>query len=149
MKMFRTADGAPKWWLSAMLIVALTPLFAGCYGSFRVTKALHKFNGNVTENSVVNQVIFWIIAPAYGFTAFVDVLVVNTMEFWSGEKVTTAMTAEDGTDYVMESNGDGKSVTVTVTRPDEAPTQLTYTRVGEDQLQVTDAQGNLLRTVTR
>ena len=57
----------------------------GCYGSFALTKKLHDWNGTLGNkwiNSCVHFV-FWVI-PVYGICIWVDYLVLNTIEFWTG-----------------------------------------------------------------
>jgi hypothetical protein len=136
-----------------MLIVALMPVFAGCFGQFQLTRDIYRFNHRATNSAIMEQLAFWalVIIPVYPIALIVDVVVLNTLDFWSGvdRRASRTITGEDGSEYAFETNGDGKTMTVTITRPNEAPEQLTYTRVNDDQIQVTDAGGALLRTLTR
>lgn len=57
----------------------------GCYGSFALTKKLHDWNGTLGNkwiNSCVHFVL-WVI-PVYGICIWVDYLVLNSIEFWTG-----------------------------------------------------------------
>ena len=57
----------------------------GCYGSFALTKKLHDWNGTLGNkwlNSCVHFVL-WVI-PVYGICIWVDWLVLDTIEFWTG-----------------------------------------------------------------
>ena len=62
-------------------ILAMT----GCYGTFTLTKKVYNWNGGVGDK-VVNSVVFWVlnIVPVYGACTFIDAVVLNTIEFWTG-----------------------------------------------------------------
>ncbi len=72
------------------LTLAVATLLAGsmltsCIGSFSLTNKLLSWNHQVS-NKFVNELVFfafWII-PVYEVTALADVLVLNSIEFWSG-----------------------------------------------------------------
>jgi hypothetical protein len=61
-------------------------LSTGCYGSFGATVALHKWNGQVTGNKFLNELVFLAlcIVPVYELFGLADVLVLNSIEFWTG-----------------------------------------------------------------
>ena len=69
-------------------LMAATVLFAtsGCYGSFTVTKKVYKWNGKATDNKFANSIIMWAFAiiPVYSTCMFIDFVVLNTIEFWTG-----------------------------------------------------------------
>jgi hypothetical protein len=67
--------------LIAVMGVALT----GCYGSFALTKKVYEFNGSM-GNKFVNEAVFlaFCIIPVYEVSAFVDAIVLNLVEFWTG-----------------------------------------------------------------
>lgn len=77
--------------------LVLCGLLAGCYGSFGLTRAVYDLNGDIgrgaTDNEmgqgVLNSIVMVVGAAigAYGLSMFVDVLVLNTIEYWSGEPV--------------------------------------------------------------
>ncbi len=67
-------------------LLALSFLFAGCYGPFRLTRKLHQWNGEVGSkwaNEVVFIVLVW--TPVYGLATLGDALIFNSIEFWTGE----------------------------------------------------------------
>ncbi len=71
------------------LVVALTlsgtMLFSSCIGSFGLFNRVLSWNQSV-DNKFVNELIFlalWIV-PVYEIAGIADVLVLNTIEFWSG-----------------------------------------------------------------
>ena len=70
---------------SILLLSAVS--FQSCIGSFALTKKVLNWNRNVS-NKFVNELVFfafWIL-PVYEVTAAADLLVINSIEFWSGNK---------------------------------------------------------------
>jgi hypothetical protein len=75
-----------KWaWLA---VAAL--LTTGCFGSFSLTQRMHHWNGTVTGNKWGNEFIFVVTSPAYIITTLSDTLVLNSVEFWTGENWVSA-----------------------------------------------------------
>ena len=111
-------------------VASASILFAGCYGSFALTKKVHEWNGEVSENKFVVWVVFLglNIIPVYGVAVAVDALVMNTVEFWTGDNPTGDVATR------VEKNDDG---TVTVYRGDEV-----YRAVPISQDQVELYQGD-------
>ncbi len=102
---------------SITLLVAATLagslLFSSCIGSFSLTNKLLTWNRNI-DSKFVNELVFiafWII-PVYEISSLADVLVINSIEFWSGNNpvadVGTVKTvdAKDGV-YTVETKADG------------------------------------------
>jgi len=87
--MFRTRNGRIRPWIALMLVALLAPVFAGCYGNFQATKSIYKFNGEVSEDKVVQSVVMWglLILPVYYIGGLADVIVLNPIEYWSGTKI--------------------------------------------------------------
>ena len=71
--------------LSALLLSA-TILFSSCIGSFRLTNKIKDWNESVSSKWV-NEVIFlaFHIVPVYEISMFVDAVVLNSIEFWTGK----------------------------------------------------------------
>jgi len=86
-------------------------------GSFGLTKAVYTWNDSVTGNKIVNNIIFWGLAiiPVYEITLTIDVVILNTIEFWTGGKVVGAVDGEAGNRVVVNDNDDGS---ITVVRGD-------------------------------
>lgn len=78
-------------WLTLAILTALLVTAGGCYGSFNLVRKVHKFNGTL-GNKFVNEVGFIVmnIVPVYGVAAFVDAVVLNTIEFWTGKNPSDA-----------------------------------------------------------
>lgn len=73
--------------LSALLLAA-TIMFSSCIGSFQLTNKVFKLNNQI-GSKWVNELVFaaCCILPVYEITLFVDAIVFNSIEFWSGKKV--------------------------------------------------------------
>src|SRR4051812_37347309 len=59
---------------------------SACFGGFHVTRKVYDFNKKVSPNKFVQEVVFlaFNIVPVYYVAGAADVLVVNTIEFWTG-----------------------------------------------------------------
>lgn len=81
-------------------VLALAIFEAGCFGSFRLTQAVWKFNKGISHDKFVQWLFFLVlvIVPVYGLATLADALVVNSIEFWSGRNPVNA----DGTRWEKE-----------------------------------------------
>lgn len=65
--------------------LASSVLFSSCIGSFGLSNKLLDWNRNI-DSKFVNELVFvafWIV-PVYEISALADILVLNSIEFWSG-----------------------------------------------------------------
>ena len=94
--------------------LASSILFSGCYGSFKLVTSVHGWNGSVTDNKFVHELLFigLNIIPVYGIAAFVDVLIINTIEFWSGTNPISMKEGDREIQYV-KANGERYKITAT------------------------------------
>jgi hypothetical protein len=99
----------PKLLLAS--VVSACTLVAGCYGSFTLTKKVYDWNGEASDNKFVVWLVFLglNVIPVYGIAVAVDALIMNSVEFWTGENPAGIATR-------VEKNADG---TATVYRGDE------------------------------
>ncbi len=105
-----------KKYLSVALVLALAGslLTTSCIGSFSLTNKLLSWNKSV-GSKFVNEVVFfafWIV-PVYEVAALADILVLNSIEFWSGNnplaKGTKVIEGQDGR-YLVECDGKGYTI---------------------------------------
>lgn len=71
--------------IALLLLTSLS--FQSCIGSFSLTNKVLQWNRNVS-NKFVNELVFfafWIL-PVYEVTSISDLLIINSIEFWSGNK---------------------------------------------------------------
>jgi len=107
-----------KKFLNVAIAIALSGslLFSSCIGSFQLTNKLLSWNQSV-GNKFVNEVVFlafWII-PVYEISALADVLVLNSIEFWTGSNpvqagVVKKVQGEKG-EYLVETLENGYEIT--------------------------------------
>jgi len=100
--------------VSIIVVLALFSLNA-CYGSFSATKKIYKWNGTF-GNKFVKTLVMWglHIIPVYELGATADLLILNTIEFWtgsnplaiSGDKKETQLVTVDGESYLLTARKD-------------------------------------------
>jgi len=88
--------------------------FTSCIGKFALTNKVLTWN-NQMSNKFVNELVFvafWIL-PVYEVTALADLLVINSIEFWSGSNPvacgTKKIDTEHGT-YLVKCDGKGYDI---------------------------------------
>ncbi len=106
-----------KRYLSVALVVALagSMLFTSCIGSFSLTNRLLGWNKQI-GNKFVNELVFFafLVVPVYEVSALADILVINSIEFWSGNNpMACGKRVIDGQDgrYLVECDGKGYTIT--------------------------------------
>lgn len=102
--------------VSLILTVCASLGLSSCIGSFALTKRLMAWNQTI-GNKVVNELVFiafWVL-PVYEVSALADVLVINSIEFWSGDNPmacgTTRIDGTDGQRYLVKCDGHGYDIT--------------------------------------
>ena len=75
-----------KWRWNGLLVAGLLSTTA-CFGPFNLTQRYWHWNGHVTGNKWANEGIFLlsVIIPVYEITALCDVIIFNSVEFWTGK----------------------------------------------------------------
>lgn len=123
--------------LAAIALASLLVTQSSCFGSFGLTVAGWKFNRDVSSSKWVQELVYlgMLIIPVYEVFFVVDFLVLNTFEFWTGEKA--IRTADAGTKDLPDER--------VVALPDG--TQLKIVREDEDTLRV--EQGDQVRRIHR
>lgn len=60
---------------------------SACFGSFNLTRKVYGFNKGVSNDKFVRELVFlaFNFVPVYGAAGFIDAVVVNTVEFWTGK----------------------------------------------------------------
>lgn len=90
-------------------------MLPSCIGSFTLTNKLMSWNRQI-GNKFVNELVFfafWVL-PVYEVSALADVLVINSIEFWSGSNPvasnsTRQIKGNDG-EYLVTSDPAGYSI---------------------------------------
>lgn len=100
----------------AALLLSGVLLTNSCVGSFGLFNKLASWNKGATNEKFLNELIFLIISPAYAVCGVVDALVLNTIEFWSGNNPvaqvgkTVNVMGQDGRYYAVTTLKDGYSI---------------------------------------
>ena len=61
-----------------------TCLMSSCIGSFGLFNKVLDWNQQATNSKFLNWIIFVLISPAYVLCGVADLMVINSIEFWSG-----------------------------------------------------------------
>ena len=134
--------------IAAVLIGSMLVFsFASCFGTFNLTKKLHDWNGSL-GNKFVNTLVFWVfcIIPVYGVAVFVDAIVLNLIEFWSGGNPMSALPLKDGSLAEFDKIDDA-TVHVKVTQTDGTVSEFLMVRDGDRAMQIRDKNGAVLSQV--
>lgn len=106
-------------YLTVALVIALTGgiLTSSCIGSFGLTRKILAWNKQV-GNKIVNELVFigFLIVPVYLVGVTADMLILNSIEFWSGSNPVNDVSASvirgsDGIDYLVECSPEGYRIT--------------------------------------
>ena len=106
--------------LTVGVITALcgSMMLTSCIGSFQLTNKLLSWNQSI-GNKFLNELVFiafWVL-PVYEVSGLADFLVLNSIEFWSGENPVACGTykveGKNGELYLVECDGKGYTVTNT------------------------------------
>lgn len=134
--------------VSTVLMLSGTVLFTSCIGSFSLTNRMLAWN-NTIGNKFVNELVFfafWII-PVYEVTGLADLIVLNSIEFWSGTNPVA-----QGTRYIDGKDGrymvvcDGKGYTIT-SENDGSVTRLDFASA-DNSWSVTTPEGNTYKLMS-
>lgn len=106
--------------LAALVLVGFLPLATtACFGSFQLTRKVYNFNREVSPDKWIRELAFlvMVVLPVYGFASFLDAVLFNSIEFWTGNNP------------VLAANGAAQKI-------ETAEGSATLTRVDEDTLDV-------------
>ena len=101
--------------VAALLLSGSMLCFQSCIGSFSLTNSVLDWNKNVGRK-FVNELVFvafWIL-PVYEVTGIADLLILNSIEFWSGKNPVEASVKTIKTDngsYLVAYDKSGYKIT--------------------------------------
>ncbi len=97
------------------IVLSASLITSSCIGSFGLTNKILKWNKQI-GSKFVNELVFfafWVL-PVYEVCALADIVVLNSIEFWSGSnpmaKGKKVIEGEDGR-YLVECDGKGYTIT--------------------------------------
>ena len=124
---------------------------SGCYGNFKLTNAVYKWNGKVTDNTVLNSIVMivLVIIPVYGVCMFVDGLIVNSIDFWTGKPVEVSKTTklQDGTEITLAPGATKDQAVLTIRKDGKLVATRTYVRVNGNTTNIVDESGAVVSSV--
>jgi hypothetical protein len=139
--------------------LALQVPLAGCFGKFALVRKVYGFNETIGDKWLRSLLMFaLVIIPVYSVAAFVDYVILNVIEFWTGtnpavanlgpgETLERTTVAADGTRLQIVASDRGETLTLTVTRPGAAPA-VTVLRKTPDGAEARSETGALLSSLT-
>jgi hypothetical protein len=71
------------------VVLAASTMTVGCLGPNNLTNKLNNWNAEATSMNWLNELIFIPLFPVQGLTWFADVLVLNTIDYWTGKNIVT------------------------------------------------------------
>lgn len=113
-------------------LLAGTFLCSSCIGSFALFNKYAKWQRTMTNNKFVNAIVGFFLMPICGsISLLIDELVLNTIEFWSGDNPvasnvgkTQSIVGQDGKLYAVKTLKNGYEIT----SPEGEVTLLTYNK---------------------
>ena len=123
-------------------VLAGSLLFTSCIGSFKMWNGLKDWNQGVGDK-FVNELVFIAlhIVPVYEIAYLADLVVLNTIEFWSGSNPMASnevkeIKGENG-EYLVKSNNNGYTIT---NKDDNQYMDLVYNQETQTWNAVTDTE---------
>lgn len=123
----------------AALMFSLSLTNTSCVGSFSLFNKVLDWNQNL-GNKFVNELVFlvFLIVPVYGIAGFIDIVVLNSIEFWTGSNPVAMKEGESETQLVKGDDGNNYSITASKNRFDVK--QLDGNAAGREYALVFDAE---------
>lgn len=120
---------------------------SGCFGSFGAVRALWEWNEDL-GNKWVNWLVFLglSIIPVYELFVLGDVLILNSVEFWTGSN--PVRNASDGRSVTRVATADPNTLKLEIRRHGELERVVFCRRLGGGSLQLLDASGRQLSLVS-
>ena len=150
--------------LVMMVAVLLMVSMFGCYGNMALTRKVWEWNGSLGNKVMVN-VVFWVLnfVPVYSATVWIDVVILNTIEFWTGSN---PLAMAPGEENIRFAEADGKKYQISTTQnrieikelegPDAGKTlellydsnsSSWYMNDGENSIKIATMQGDKLNLI--
>jgi hypothetical protein len=103
--------------LSALMLWAIS-FQTGCLGSFKLTTDVWKWNTGISKWPAELVFIVFNIIPVYGIAVFIDAILLNSIEFWTGSGPLSLKQGEKESQLVMGADGNNYEIIATQNRFD-------------------------------
>ena len=86
---------------AAAILLSISILFSSCIGSFQLTQKLYAWNYSAHGDKWVNELIFLALSACqvYTIAVTIDSIILNSIEFWTGENPAATQTQQIKTDH--------------------------------------------------
>ncbi|MBQ6653190.1 MAG: DUF3332 domain-containing protein [Prevotella sp.] len=126
------------------IMMAGTLMMDSCVGSFSLFNKYAEWQRTMTDSKILNAIVGFFLMPLVGsVTLFIDAVVLNSIEFWSGENPvasrvgkTQQVMGSDGRYYAVKTLIDGYEITT----PDGQQVKLLYDKENDAWLQVQNGE---------
>ncbi len=140
--------------VAALALVVFLPMTTvGCFGKFQLTRNLYGFNQDIDEDKWMRWFTFLVLSiiPIYAASVLIDVVLANSIEFWSDDNPIDPRTrrrfaAPDGRSVELVRLEDGRLEAVLEARDGSVEQRLYFER-GPAGVTAWNADGRLLGTV--
>jgi hypothetical protein len=128
--------------LMSTLLLGVGLVQTGCFGEFALVRKVYKWNQSIGSDDIggrfVRTLVYYVfsIIPVYGVAAFVDVVVLNLIEFWTGSN---PLALNEGDMEKQMVNYMGNKYEITATKNQFEIVQLTGTDKGKTTQLIFDA----------
>ncbi len=94
----------PSPWLAIAFAGFMSLHATGCFGQFKLTQKIWNFNKNISGNKFVQWLMFLVltIIPVYELGVFIDSIVVNSIEFWTGSNPVASADGSDNNTRIVK-----------------------------------------------
>ncbi len=119
---------------------------AGCWGSFNLTGKVYDWNGSFGSKWASWAVfLVFILIPVYGTLLFIDAIVFNTIEFFSGNNpINRTADLGNGRRVVMRGHEGGTRMDVEHYDGDRLVRAFVIDKLADDEIRISDVQGRSL-----
>jgi len=137
--------------IATIALCAFLPVsLSGCFGRFELVRKIYDFNKQVSPDKWIQWLFFLPSSPLYGVAATVDVVLLNSVEFWTGTNPALAGTqrtfrGENGEVAVVSYGLDG-TMDLWITKTDGSEQFVRLAR-DSNSILVVDGDGNRLARV--
>lgn len=124
---------------------------SGCFGGFNLTRNVYNFNKRVSPEKWVQELVFLglVIVPVYGIAMLVDAIIINSIEFWTGNN---PVTVQGKPETRVVEHGDVRLVQTMTATPERRTMVIEEYRKGELARTITstlETGESVLRTTVR
>ena len=134
-------------------------MLSGCYGPFYLVRKVYKFNGEVSDNKWIVELVYLVCTyvPVYAIAGLADALIFNSIEFWTGNNplgtadasgvTASKRIARDGSEAVFKriATPDGDQLMIEQFRDGQLTTSVRFQREGNATV-ARDGSGALVFT---